>query len=69
MDGVVAFKVHGDLSWDGADCQHAAHTNSTANSNTVYFCSAYILHYHFVDIFYFLLLYFFSQNLLFCPCK
>lgn len=26
MDGVVAFKVHGDLSWDGAGCWHAAHT-------------------------------------------
>lgn len=28
MDGVVAFKVHGDLSWDGAECEHAAHTSS-----------------------------------------
>lgn len=27
MDGVVALQVHGDLSWDGAGCCHAAHTH------------------------------------------
>lgn len=49
-DAVVAFKVHGDLSWAGAECAHAAHTSSTANSNTVYFYIAYI--YHFMGIFF-----------------
>lgn len=46
MDGVVAFKVPGDLSWDGAEPEHAAHTSS----NTVYFYSASMLHSHFVAI-------------------
>lgn len=38
MDGVVAFKVHGDLSWDGAECEHAAHGSSNIVHNYISLC-------------------------------